>query len=407
MKIPLKRLLGFSALPLISSLTPLLLLPVVARIGGVEGWASVALGQSVGAFGAIVVGYGLHISGPAAIIEANSLEDQRQVYSDAISARLLLLSIVLPVCAFIAWLLGAESYKFDSLMMSLAMLMNGISPAWYLIGLGRPGSIAKYETIPKMAATLLSLILLLVTGLIWLYPLALCGATWLGLLTFHKRYFGTYAIKKGPKQSTAKYLLQNGKIAATAAIGSAYVATPVPVGSLSLTYSGISSLSSADRLYRYGLFTVVALGNAMQSWVLEQRSTEGRQANSRIAVMCHGLLGLAGCIFLSFFGELATEVIFGQQVASEQSITLWYGFAFLFVSLSTPLIRNTLIPAGRQNTVLALTIVSALIGLPVMVLGSMSLGAPGIGMGLATSEFIILAGAALSSAPKLWGSHGT
>lgn len=401
MKSLLKRLLGFSALPFISAMTPLLLLPIVARLGGPEGWASVSIGQAVGAVGSVAIGYGSMIWGPPAIASSSRDDDRRAIYSNVLASKALTSSIVLPVIVLLTILMSPSRHLLEGIGMALAMALAGWSPSWYLIGLGKPGPIATFETIPKLVATGISACLLLLTGIIWFYPLCLILAMVIGLGLFHRKVLGTFWPRIRPfHRDTLKTLRSRSNTALIEATGVAYVAAPVPVVSMRGNANEISSVASGDKIYRYGLFAVVALANAVQGWVLEP-TTSRRFRRHIIAISAHAVLGLFGFTFLCIAGPWATEFLFGSAVAAQGPMMAFYGAAYFAVCASTPFVRNVLIPAGKTRIVLVATIVGAVIGLPAMIVLNATSGSAGVALGLAISEFLVLAITSVAAMPLL------
>lgn len=61
MKTVILRLGGFVGFPLLGILTPLLLLPVIARVAGPTGWASIVSAIAIGSFGATAILWGWNI----------------------------------------------------------------------------------------------------------------------------------------------------------------------------------------------------------------------------------------------------------------------------------------------------------------------------------------------------------
>jgi len=94
----LRRLTGFTVLPLLSLVTPFLLLPVVARVAGPSGWSSFVAGQAVGMVGATVVFWGWNVGGPVLVAQASSAVERAEVYAASLRTRyLLLLGVVMAV----------------------------------------------------------------------------------------------------------------------------------------------------------------------------------------------------------------------------------------------------------------------------------------------------------------------
>lgn len=398
MSVLARRLIGFSALPLISSLTPLLLLPIVARLGGAEGWASVAIGQSVGAVGSVIIGYGSMIWGPPAIAAAH-YDEQKATYIQVASFKALVSFLVLPLTTLLILLMCGPRYWLEAVGMGISMSLVGWSPAWYFIGQGKPGPIASFETVPKLIATGIAAVLLLITGVIWVYPLCLIVATAIGLSLFHRRFFGRVLLPVSPfNRATLLFFRARLQTALVEATGTAYIAAPVPVISFGGSVSEVGSLASGDKIYRYGLFAVSALGNALQGWVLERDALRPYRRHC-FAIVFHLLLGLAGLTFLCLFGSWATEFLFGDAVAAGEMMMICYGVAYFAVCASTPFVRNILVPAGRTKVVLLATLLGAFTGIPSMVFLKDLWGAAGVAAGLAASEALVLVVTVVASLP--------
>jgi PST family polysaccharide transporter len=153
-----------------------------------------------------------------------------------------------------------------------------------------------------------------------------------------------------------------------------------------------SPFASADGAYRLGLFSVAAMGNAFQGWTLEAGSGAERRSRHRAAFLAHLALGVVGGALFAALGPWVTGFVFGADVAAPQDVCVWYGVAFLLISVSTPPIRNLLVPAGRVRLVLGWTLGSAVVGLVLMVAAAVAGWSAGLAAGMAVSEAVLLAG---------------
>jgi O-antigen/teichoic acid export membrane protein len=152
-----------------------------------------------------------------------------------------------------------------------------------------------------------------------------------------------------------------------------------------------AGFASADSIYRLGIFSVVALGNTFQGWTLERDAADPRQRHI-VALAAHALLGVAGGLFLALFGPWVSGVMFGEAVRADTLTCSFYGLSFFFLSASTPLIRNLLVPARRQRTVLLWTAISAAAGVLFMVVAGLSSNVPAVALGMAISEALLFLG---------------
>ena len=380
----LRRLAGFTLLPLLSLVTPFLLMPVVARIAGGDGWSSVVAGQAVGTFGATVVFWGWNVVGPVQIARAADARAQAEVYAASLRTRLGLLVVVLPVSMAVSVAIARPDYRVISAAMAAATALLGLSPAWFGIGVGRPMLLLWYDTLPRFVAAVVATPVVLVTRQIWPYPVLLALSVVVGLLAFHRGVAGGSGWSPWPLRGTARELGAQGSTAAINLTATAYASSPVPIATATFAETRSSALASADTAYRLGLFAVTAMGNAFQGWTLELGAP--RRARHLSAIGSHLVLGAVGAVAFALLGPWATGVLFGDAVAATREICVAYGVSFLFISASSPLIRNLLIPAGRTRLVLGWTAVSAVAGLTLMFAAARSGWLAGVAFGMAVSE---------------------
>jgi O-antigen/teichoic acid export membrane protein len=374
-------------LPLLSLLAPFLLLPIIARLGGVGGWAAIAIGQSVGAFAAIVVTYGWTLVGPAKVAGVDEAA-RRLFYGDSVVSRLLLLAIVGPLAAGCTFLLAPASHRLEAVAMTVALAIGSLSPAWYAVGVGLPGLIAKYEVVPRMVAVGLAAVLLLATGQIVLYPLCLIAATLVGT-GFFSANVGHLQSRNGIDLRRVvgdMWLARSGAMTVVAA--GAYSATPVAILSLVAPSSAVAIFASADKLYKVALYSVQSLGNAFQGWVAED-SPSGISRRMRASLMAHFSLGVVGFAGIAIAGVPVTRLLFGDAVAADELTSLFYGVAFLAVSVNTSTGRHILVPLGGTRIVLLSTLLGAVFGVIAMALFGGIFGGRGGAAGLALGELVV------------------
>jgi O-antigen/teichoic acid export membrane protein len=392
MKPVLLRLAGFTILPLLALVLPFLLLPVISRVVGAPGWSSITAGQAIGVFAATFILWSRNIAGPVAVARSRTPQERASTYSASMRSRLVISSVILPIMSLLVILVAHDGYRLDAVTMAWASALTGFSPAWFGIGIGQPRILVIFDTLPRFLAALLSAPLILATGQVWIYGVLSVVAT-IGALIGFQRRFG----EKGswlPKSPVAAYreLLPQAGTAGVNLTGSAYASSPVPVATATVpTAADTAGFASADSIYRLGLFSIVALGNTFQGWTLEHDAPNPSRRHA-IALSAHILLGVFGGLVLALLCPWISSVMFGEGVKADHLTSLFYGLSFLFLSASTPFIRNVLIPAGRQNTVLRWTAVSAVIGISLMVIAGLSSNVPGVALGMAVSEAVLFVG---------------
>lgn len=392
MKPVLLRLAGFTLLPLLALVLPFLLLPVIARVVGAAGWSSITSGQAIGVFGATIILWSWNISGPVAIARSRSPKDRASIYSRSMRTRIIIALLVFPLMSIIVALVAHDGYRLDAMTMAWATALTGFSPAWFGIGTGQPRILAIYDTLPRFCGALLSVPVIVITGQVWIYGVLALLATLAASIAFQLRFgeTGTW-FPKHPGKAITEIVPEAGTAAINFA-GSAYASSPVPIATATVPVAtATAGFASADSIYRFGLFSVVAVGNTFQSWTLEGSPEDSRRRHT-VALLTHLALGAVGALGLGFLGPWASAILFSDANKADTVTSVFYGISFLFLSASTPLIRNLLIPAGHQRTVLLWTGMSAAAGVVFMLVAGLSTNVPGVALGMAISEALLFFG---------------
>lgn len=385
----LVRVLGFGGLPLVSAIIPLLVTPLIARIAGPEGWSSISSGMAVGIFAATTILFGWNIEGPIRVASATGTDVRALVYRESLATRLALTVLVLPATAAVVAAVARPENRLDAIVIALATALGGLSPAWYCIGIGRPRLLAVVDTVPRVIAAGLAIPALLAWHQVWAYGVLLALSS-LASLVFFPRAAGITLPEA--KLSVQKIWLLTKRlfpVAFSGLAGNAYGSTPVPIATASVSPASASSFASADQIYRYALFPVIVLGNALQSWTLEARGRLG-QRRQLVGLALHFVLGICGAVFLALWGPWLTGLLFGSAVSASQAGSTYFGLSFFFICIASPLQRNILIPARRARLVLISTVIAAIVGLAIMILAGSAENADAIALGLAVSEALMV-----------------
>ncbi len=383
------RLAGFTGAPILSAFAPFIILPVISRVVGPDGWANFSAGQSIGILGMVGVLFGWGIVGPVRVARASDARERVIVLHESIHSRLVTAVIALPVVVGATYVVSGPDYRLESIAIAVAMAAGGFTPAWFCIGEGNPRGLMYFDALPKLAASLVAVPIVALTGAVLWYPVLLAGFT-LPMYAVHARITAFADVRAdGMNRQLIPILRTLAPTAAIDATGNAYGSTAIPIATAGLSPSDASSFASADRAYRIGILAVVAIANAFQAWVLDPQASDAR-ARNRAAILAHVGLGIVGGASIALLGPWATGILFGAAVAAQPLPSLLFGVAFLCISSATPLIRNLLIPGHRVKTVLSATIVAAVVGLVVMITGS-AIGSPSIiALGVAASELAAL-----------------
>ena len=381
------RLAGFAGLPMISMITPLLVLPVFSRLAGPQGWASVAAGEAVGTLAAIAISYGWNVAGPPRIAATDDPVARATLYRESLLVRGALFAAALPVIGGVCLAIAADGFLGPTLLMGVSGAVTGLSFAWFAVGAGDPRSIAVYEAVPRVLAAGVATAVILLTHRLEVYPVLAVTVSLLGVVLFSRRLLAGLDLGPIDVRSLPRLLRRDRGVAAIDVAGGAYASVPLPVVSVLSPPAPASAFASGDKLYKFGLYLPITLGNAFQSWTVEGERS-GRARRLRVALGSHVLLGAFGGLGLAVLGPFATRLLFGADVEVGHDVATWLGVTFLLVSTRISLTRHFLIPAGQVRVVFVSTMAGAALGLPLVVLGTWAVGPVGAAAAVALSEVL-------------------
>lgn len=383
---PLKgRLLGFMVVPAIAAISPLLVLPLIARLAGDGGWASAIAGEAIGTFAAIAIGYGWTAVGPALISIAADDARRARLYRDSIVVRLLLAAIVLPLLAVVCWLVASPGSELLTVLMGVQGALIALTFTWYCAGVGDPRTIIVYDAVPRVVATAVAAGAILLTGIVELYPVAGIIVTLGGTFLFSARLLRANPGSWPPAREIPGLLRVGLPVAVNDAALSAYSSVPAPLVNVTALPSAAAGNASADKMFKLGSVLPFTLASAFQSWVGEGDGID-RRRRLRVALTTHAGFGVLGALVLATLGPWVSLIMFGESAAAGVDLLVAMGVVFAFLSLRTSMTRHVLFPANKAPTVMRATLVATAIGVPTMIALAIAIGPLGAALGYALTE---------------------
>lgn len=380
-----RRLVGFMLLPALAAVSPLIALPLVARIAGPGGWASAVAGEAVGTFAAIVIGYGWTAIGPALISVAVGDAHRARLYRESLIVRLLLAAGALPLLGVVCWLIASPGSEWLTVLMGAQGALIALSFTWYCAGVGDPRTIVLYDAVPRLLATAAAAGVIAVTGVIELFPLAGIAVTLCGTGVFTARLLRR---SPGPWPTLREVpgLLRSGfPVALNDATLSAYSSVPAPLVNVTAAPVAAAGFASADKLFKLGSVLPFTLASALQSWVGETTGA-ARARRMRIALAAHGGFGVLGGVVLAGLGHWVSLILFGEDAVAGFDVLVAMGLVFVFLSIRTSMTRHILFPTGQAAVVMRATLVATAIGVPIMFTLALLIGPLGAAIGYALTE---------------------
>ncbi|MGB3909260.1 MAG: polysaccharide biosynthesis protein [Pseudolysinimonas sp.] len=380
-----RRVVAFAGLPFLSLLTPFLFLPLLARIAGADSWLAIAVGQSAGAFAALVISLGYNTVGPTLVARA-APADRPEVLRESLPGRLALAAPAAALAMTVAALVAPQGHGLEAALMALALALSGLSATWFMVGLGRVSHILGYDFAPRIVATAAASGLLVATGVVLWYPLLLIAAAIVGTLAYLLRTVGRANLRP-QRGDTSRMLRANASAMAIELAGGAYNSLAVTFVGAAAAVGQAAAYVSGDKLYRMSQYAASALGNATQGWVVDDGGTRFA-ARARRALLSHGILGVLAFTAFATLGPWLTGLLFGAEVAIDQLTALGFGAASFGIAMGTGLGRVVLVGLGARRDFLICVLLGAAAGVPAILVLASLYGAAGGAWGLAIGELV-------------------
>ncbi|MDJ0333783.1 hypothetical protein QMG83_00950 [Salinibacterium sp. G-O1] len=355
------RALGLYGLTVVLNGTvSLVSIPIVVAIVGADQWASMATGQSIGGALAVFVAFGWGLTGPATVARL-APHLRQQLFLDSLFARglLVLPVVVVHAVATIAIVPHAKPVAFFA---GLAMLLAGVSAGWFFAGESRPGRFLVLDTVPRVAGTILGLVLVILTQNLLLFALAqllgslvaLAVSAWVIL---HGRGLDFRAAARF-RVIAGNLLEQRHGVVAT---GIYSLFTPAVLGLVAVVSPTLlPQFVLADRLSKFVSMAASPLGQVFQGWV---PAVTGRELARRLRVS--GTIttslalsaGVGFMVFLRPFSELMTHGQVNYTVAAAVAFGL-----VAMTQIAFPYLSNVGLMAVNRLSVI---VTSVAVGVPV------------------------------------------
>lgn len=325
-------MLAYAAFPMLGAVTPLLALPAISREFGAQGWAAIAVGQSVGAAASVAVELGWGLTGPQAVA-ASDRDGAMRLFASSLTSRVVVALAIVPLSVFAVILLD-PAYVLASSLAAVAMTMSGFTANWFYLGLGRPSRIFWTDALPRLLAVLggvVSISLLsapLFVFAVWLV-VGYVSSPIVALVIErpHRRDFA--------EADTALQVFRRQRVAvAGRGLSALYIGLPVALVQ-AWAPSVVPSFAAAERLLRMGLLVLQSVPNSLQRAVgLARRDGMGLKRVARQVLVVQASVGLVSGIGCALAMPRAVDLVFAGQVQVGNAAAWMAGLIVLLTCLS-------------------------------------------------------------------------
>jgi O-antigen/teichoic acid export membrane protein len=370
----LNKLVGFGLSMAMLAVAALIAIPAMIRASGEVAWGTIAVGQSVGALGAMLVLYGWSVSGPAEVARGDA-QAQLTEFLSSLKVRLFLFPMAAVVAVAISMLLAPVRKDLAGIA-TVVTLLTGLIHNWFFVGLARPYVLMIVETVPRLSFTIIGIVAMETgsdagLGLIWQGVGLLIGTA---MSTWWILWHLGDAMRSRPKlPPLSKLLVWHGHGVASTIGSGLYGTLPLVVVTL-VAPAAQPIYALVDKLHAQilvGLFPAISV---MQGWV--PRSQDPAPRARKVMIFGLGLSALIG-VFAALIGPWLLHFFGAQKLVPTSEVILMMAVG-LGLHFYVETLGHAILATYRRLRVLSWSIlIAAVIALPLVAVGSLRAGALG------------------------------
>lgn len=384
-----KRLLSFAFTTGLTSLVGLVAVPVIIAGAGAQLWGVQAAVQTAATLFGVFVSFGWGTTG-AAEIAALSPDRRPQEYANSLVSRAYLAIIVYPVMVSVMGILNPNNLPLVAVG-SATFLMPFLGASWYFVGEARPARLFWLDGFPQTLGVAVSVVVMLLTR-----DLVAVLATQLvfnlsSVILSARRVMKSVPVAPtfhlSPRTAFARLAHQRHAVATSATAG-LYVSMPLLVVN-AVAPASLSLYAMGDKLFRFALTAFAPFLQLIQGW-LPEGGPENLSHRIRQAARMTPVVGAAGGAAIIVLGPPAAAILSAHRIDFTLALAVPFGVIFAAVAVTQVVGLACLVQLRATRALAQSTLVGAISGIPLILIGAVSFGAVGVAWALAISELAVL-----------------
>lgn len=362
----IKRIAGFALIPLLTMVSTVLLLPLISSNFGPEGWAAVALGQSLGAFLSVIAGLAWQVVG-AQRVASSGIRDRQIIFAESLKSRAAMLVVLLPLGGMLCYFL-APAHRWESVAFVLATSLNCLNASWFFAGTGQPRFVIRNEGCVRLVGYLLCIPALALSDSLWTYAAVLIVS---GVVMATANTFSIFNAFSSEIWSNARSvwaiwrehfsgMAARGVAAAHQYLGVAIVSVFAPQ-----TLAVFSALDNVQKTVNNG----TSFHPQAFAWWVGSGTIERRAQRVKVMLWTTLLLGVLIAIGWMIVGSPVMSFLYSNKANVPIGTHWWVGTGMATFMMARSLGQLCLVPLGLEKRIYRASAVSASLGLPGLVLG--------------------------------------
>jgi O-antigen/teichoic acid export membrane protein len=383
-----RRLLSFVASVGLITVVGLVAIPVLITAVGAQTWGSLSVLQVLAGIFGVLVAFGWGVTGPSMIAAAEA-SSRPTILREATVTRVCLYVL----CAIAMSALGTVLLHGDLTLAvagSITYLLAYVASPWYFVGEARPDRLFLLNTLPVATGTVAGLVIAGSThnALSFLAAQATgyLAAVVLELVVVLRAPHAGEPLRLGFRR-VASTLGSQRHAVTSSLVSTLYVSLPL-VMVQALAAPLVPTYAMADRLFKFASVALSPFQQFFQGWVPEAGTAE-IPARIRRAAQAGVGLGVIGGVLVAALSPFASGLLSGGAVHVPVTVSIPLGIAFAAIACSALIGYACLTLLGGIRFVARGSIIAAIIGAPLIVVGASIPSLPFVAGAVALSEVVV------------------
>lgn len=317
MKRLINNAVSLFSLQLFSYILPLITVPYLVRVLGVERFGLISFSQALIAYFLVITDFGFNLSATQAISEARGNSKKiNEIYSYVIYSKILLVLL----CSFVFVILVSnvnffQKEKLFYLFAFLLVLSSSFSTSWYFQGIEKMQYISRITILTSILSTIGIFSLIRQESDYILYPLIMaCTSAFSVLVSF---YFIKVKFKQrflAPSLNVLKsYFINNLAFFLSRVSVSLNTVSNTFILGIATTTTVVGYYAAAEKIYKAMIAMYAPISQSLYPYMVVEKNLILYKKVFFILNIVNVLL----IVFIFMFGDLLFDFLFTQQVGSE------------------------------------------------------------------------------------------
>lgn len=371
MKRQLRSILIYVASILVSAGVTLATIPVVVARFGPADWGALALGQAIGVGAAVLIGFGWGTTGPAMVAKSAGMS-RVGIYNESICGRMVLSAPILLASFSLTYFVASEA-KLEAALNAVAFGVTGLLGGWYFTGVGEPVKFFFFDTTPRVGGTTLGLVFISSGSPLVYFPLVQLLGILGGVIFSTAIIMGR--VPRLRMRAVLRVLGGQSHGMAIAVVAASYAAIPSSLVSL-FAPGSLPGYALSDKLLRFGTTAFSPLIQMLQGWV-PGGPRNGLRRRVWIALLLGVVLTLIVVVGFGLMAPLIADFLSHSSIMVSPALMWGFAAALGIMFLAQVIGLVCLVALDHAKRLARYTVLGAIVGLPLMVLGAVFFGGVG------------------------------